>query len=197
MVIKLREVIIENVKNVEYGKINFVDKEKFLNVIGIYGQNGSGKTTLVDVLDITSKLIQNKSLSEGYAGMLSDNKNARVSIEIEEINKRIIRYVFVLKKVQSEGNTTLRVEKEAIVTKILEKYKAFRTLANYEYSSKDIVKFNFKEQIASKDALDIISDVSAENSSSFLFSSNFRKLISDKDKFILEIEKLDNSNNVC
>lgn len=183
MVIKLREVIIENVKNVEYGKINFVDKEKFLNVIGIYGQNGSGKTTLVDVLDITSKLIQNKSLSEGYAGMLSDNKNARVSIEIEEINKRIIRYVFVLKKVQSEGNTTLRVEKEAIVTKILEKYKAFRTLANYEYSSKDIVKFNFKEQIASKDALDIISDVSAENSSSFLFSSNFRKLISDKDKF--------------
>lgn len=183
MTIKIREVIIENVKNIEYGKINFIDKGKFLNVTGIYGQNGSGKTTLVDALDMAKKLILNKSLDNLYAGMLSDNEDARISIEIEEIDVRIVRYIFVLKKIQAEGITTLRVQEESIITKILEKHKNFKKLAFYDYSSEDIVKFNFNEKIASKDALDIISDVSAEKSSSFLFSNNFKKLISDKHKF--------------
>ncbi|HFI0585705.1 TPA: AAA family ATPase, partial [Streptococcus suis] len=52
MSIKLRELTIKHLKNVDYGNIKFWDNNGFVNVLGIYGQNGSGKTTVVDAMEI-------------------------------------------------------------------------------------------------------------------------------------------------
>lgn len=184
MVVKLKRIVIEHVKNVEHGSIDFTDGETFLNVTGIYGQNGSGKTTLVDVLDITRRIIRNSSLSDSYAGMLSEKNDARITIEIEELGKRVIQYIVVLKKIKNNNDGfSVRVQEESVITKILEKYKTYRKLAHYQFDSKEIIQFNINEKIASQDALNIISDVSADNKSSFLFSNSFKKLVKDADKF--------------
>ena len=113
MVVKLKRIVIEHVKNVEHGSIDFTDGETFLNVTGIYGQNGSGKTTLVDVLDITRRIIRNSSLSDSYAGMLSEKNDARITIEIEELGKRVIQYIVVLKKIKNNNDGfSVRVQEE-------------------------------------------------------------------------------------
>ncbi len=54
----LQEVTIENVKNVKYGKINFMNKDQPLNTVGIYGANGSGKTTFVDAMTLVKTIIE-------------------------------------------------------------------------------------------------------------------------------------------
>ena len=42
-IIRLSTLEIENIKNVQYGKIEF-ERGKKGSILGIYGQNGSGKT---------------------------------------------------------------------------------------------------------------------------------------------------------
>lgn len=189
MPIKLKQVIVENVKNVEYGVINFKEKEKFLNVVGIYGQNGSGKTTLVDVLELTRKLILNISLDDEDAGMLNA-ADATVTIEIEEVDTRLIRYIFVLKKVEVENQEIIQVQKEEIQMRILEKYKPTKTIATFDRDSDEIVTFISSNVPASKDALEVILDVITDDQASFLFSSNFLKLINEKDKLSEMIETI-------
>lgn len=181
MPIKLKQVIVENIKNVEYGVINFKEKEKFLNVVGLYGQNGSGKTTLVDVLELTRKLILNISLDDEDAGMLN-SKDATVTIEIEEVGTRLIRYIFVLRKVEVENQEIVQVQKEEIQMRILEKYKPTKTIATFDRDSNEIVTFNTSDTPISKDALNVIFDVITETGMSFLFSSSFLKLIREKKK---------------
>ncbi|MGL9727580.1 AAA family ATPase [Enterococcus sp. DIV0756] len=181
MPIKLKQVIIENVKNVEYGVISFKEKEKFLNVVGIYGQNGSGKTTLVDVLELTRKLILNISMDGEDAGMLNSS-DATVTIEIEEVNNKLIRYLFVLRKVEIENQEVVQIQKEEIQMRILEKYKPTKTVASFDRDSDKIISFNTSDTLISKDALDIILNVITEAGMSFLFNSNFLKLIREKEK---------------
>lgn len=182
MVIKLRSVIIENVKNVEYGKIDFYNKNGFLNVTGIYGQNGSGKTTLVDVLAIVQRLLQGESLSINDVGMLNNQLEAKVFIEIEEIGQKILQYQFFLKKQEDEYTTSIQVIKEIITTKVLEKYKSFRKLVEYSFESEGIIQFNRKEELIGKEALEILEMVSQENRTSFLFNGNFSKRIEKEEK---------------
>lgn len=190
MPIKLKQVIIENVKNVEYGVISFKEKEKFLNVVGIYGQNGSGKTTLVDVLELTRKLILNISMDDEDAGMLNSS-DATVTIEIEEVNNKLIRYLFVLRKVEVGNQEIIQVQKEEIQMRILEKYKPTKTVASFDRDSEKLVSFNTSDTPISKDALDVIFDVITEGGMSFLFNSNFLKLIREKKKMSELLDTID------
>lgn len=180
---KLKKIEITNLKNVDSGVVDFTDNETFINVTGIYGQNGSGKTTLVDALDIVRELILGNRVSENVAGMLNGTTPASILIETEVLGERTIRYVLSLEKYEAKGNQSLlRVKSETISSKTLEKGRRFRQLANYEYGTKDVVTFNPFQQVASNDALQIISDVVEEKQSSFLFSSNFKKILKEATK---------------
>ena len=65
VVVRLQEIIMNNFKNVEYGKVSlqsYVNFNKNINmnlndILGIYGQNRSGKTALVDALEILKLLL--------------------------------------------------------------------------------------------------------------------------------------------
>ncbi|EPH88061.1 hypothetical protein D922_04047 [Enterococcus faecalis 06-MB-DW-09] len=181
MTIKLREITIENVKNVEGGSIKFKDKGSFLNVVGIYGQNGSGKTTLIDVASIIQKLVFNQTLSTNVSGMLTD-KIARITTDIEIPGELLLRYIVSLQKISIDGETKTKVIKEEIQTRVLEKYKKIKHLAIYDCSDKELLTLNVQEKAGSQDALQIISDVATDSQTSFLFSNSFRKLIHNKNK---------------
>lgn len=50
--VRLSGLEMENLKNVNYGKVSFVNARKSFkaSVLGLYGQNGSGKTALIDAV---------------------------------------------------------------------------------------------------------------------------------------------------
>jgi len=181
MSIKLKSLTIEQIKNVEWGNIKFEDKNEYLNVVGVYGQNGSGKTTLVDVADMLKHLIHNRSLPNNFAGMLNDNI-AKVTVDIEIPNELLLRYIVSLKKTDQNNETKIEVVKEEIQTRVLEKYKKIKHLATYDCSNDELLILNVPEKAGSQDALQIISDLSSEKQTSFLFSTSFKKLIRTKSK---------------
>ena len=61
-IVRLEEITIKNLKNVEYGhiKLNVDKKCSSSNLLGLYGQNGSGKTVLINAIDILKQLLRLK-----------------------------------------------------------------------------------------------------------------------------------------
>ena len=93
--VKLRSLVIENIKNVQYGVIDFQNKSDFINVTGIYGQNGSGKTAVVDVFEVLSALMKGESIPQHTKGIFNAidqvGENA-ITLELEVPETYIIRY---------------------------------------------------------------------------------------------------------
>lgn len=76
-----------NFKNVEYGKIKYmnyssVQKNACItenDIVGIYGQNGSGKTALVEALDILKHVLSGMEIPfDSYEGLLSDKGDTAI-----------------------------------------------------------------------------------------------------------------------
>ncbi|GAB2027959.1 AAA family ATPase [Lactovum odontotermitis] len=176
MIQKIREITIENVKNVEYGKISFTEKNEYLNVTGIYGQNGSGKTTLIDVLEILKNLLLGNGIGTEVAGMLETGTVARIVIKTEVINERVNTYELRLKK-EDDNKPLVTVISENLYTKPLEKGKKEKNILQFDRSSQAIVKSTKKEAVASLEALNIINDITAQRRTSYLFDPNFQKLV--------------------
>ncbi|MCK1202117.1 AAA family ATPase [Streptococcus uberis] len=61
---KIESIQINNFKNVCNGKVDFVDNEGFINLLGLYGQNGSGKTTLITAIEFCKLLITGRTIEE-------------------------------------------------------------------------------------------------------------------------------------
>ena len=57
--IRLASMTIDNIKNIEHGRINFINTRKDYksSLLGIYGQNGSGKTALIDAISVLKLLL--------------------------------------------------------------------------------------------------------------------------------------------
>lgn len=91
--IKIKEINIENLKNVKKGKIDLKEsKDKRVSILGLYGQNGSGKTTLIDSLDILKYYLMGIEMKQDYANMISQHKNfSRFSYVFELIKKEDIK----------------------------------------------------------------------------------------------------------
>lgn len=60
-IIRLSTLEIENIKNVQYGKIEFARSKKG-SILGIYGQNGSGKTVVVDCMVMLKCLLSGRRM---------------------------------------------------------------------------------------------------------------------------------------
>lgn len=89
-----------NFKNVEYGKIKYmnyssVQKNACItenDIVGIYGQNGSGKTALVEALDILKYVLSGMEIPfDSYEGLLSDKGDTAIKT-IFFIEKGNIKY---------------------------------------------------------------------------------------------------------
>lgn len=166
MVVKLKRLIIENVKNTKYGVVDFSN-----NVMGIYGTSGLGKSTLLEVIELTSKLIKGEKI-ERYQNIVS-NEDARITLELEELlNGELtkVKYSYVLK-----GNyADFEIVEETVELGVNgeETKEVFKYRKGYEFSGKE-------EVVA--DVLEVISDLSKEYYNSYLFNSGFKSVkISDE-----------------
>lgn len=134
--VKLRSLIIENIKNVQYGVIDFQNKSDFINVTGIYGQNGSGKTAVVDVFEVLSALMRGESIPQHTKGIFNAidqvGENA-ITLELEAPETYIIRYKVEFAASEPTGVQDVMVVKEELAYKPLESGSRYRYLLRYEY----------------------------------------------------------------
>lgn len=159
MVVKLKRVIIENVKNTKYGVVDFSN-----NVMGIYGTAGLGKSTVLEVLELTSKLIKGEKI-ERYQSILSV-EDARITVEFEELlNNKLknVNYSYVLKG--NYADFEIVEETVKIIVNGEETKEVFKYNKCYEFDGKEEVF---------EDVLEILSDLSKEYNNSYLFNSGFK-----------------------
>ena len=74
--LRLTEVDLINVKNVERGHLNFLSPRGLqkASLLGLYGQNGSGKTALINSLGLLKKLLSGESLPQEYSKLIGLGK---------------------------------------------------------------------------------------------------------------------------
>ena len=175
--VKIKDIYIENLKNVSKGKINFLDENKFLNILGVYGQNGSGKTALVDALTIIKILLLGNKLKNSELDLLNEDKETLIKITLNFKNIKEVTYTVILKK----ENEKAKVISEELYQKRLEKYQRDKKIFKYKTSSEaddfDFgslrMNFSMEEQVELRTA----AALAQENETSFIFSDKFKKFI--------------------
>ncbi|MDW8732968.1 AAA family ATPase [Streptococcus suis] len=198
MSIKLRELTIKHLKNVDYGNIKFWDNNGFVNVLGIYGQNGSGKTTVVDAMEIIKQLIAGRPIPDNSLGIFNTdnekNELPSILIEIEDEDNLVLRYKVEFISNESTNEQTVFVAKEAILYKSLKPYERFKSL--YEFSILNILDnpeqnagmLKSRTKILSNDAIEFLTNSSMREYSSYLFSKNFTTRIERSEGNLTEKE---------
>lgn len=68
--VRLRRIELQNVKNVEYGSIDFDDLRNGASIAGIYGPNGSGKTAVIEALDCIKRLMSGEGQADHSADLV-------------------------------------------------------------------------------------------------------------------------------
>lgn len=83
--ISIKEIYIQNFKNIEYGYLDSFDLKKLKqdpfskenHVLGIYGQNGSGKTAVIEGLAILKLVLSGEPIPESvFQGISTDKEIA-------------------------------------------------------------------------------------------------------------------------
>ncbi|MDY2735516.1 AAA family ATPase [Intestinibacter sp.] len=76
-IIRLKNIYLENFKNVDKGKLGFSENNKkngFSDILGIYGQNGSGKTAVIEALDLFKAVLSGRSISPNTKYLIGNKK---------------------------------------------------------------------------------------------------------------------------
>lgn len=134
-IVRLESIIIENFKNVSYGKIDLTCKNKNYkaNILGLYGQNGSGKTALIDALTVLQITLKGQSANYRLADMIN------VNCEIAHLT-----YKFSITK--SNSDEVFHVIYSLFLKRAKNDYHSDKPENNFPYSSYRAIIFN--EQIS-------------------------------------------------
>lgn len=124
-VVRLVSITLNNFKNVQYGKLDFVNQRKAYqtSILGLYGQNGSGKTALIDALELLKLALCSRSIPEKYADYInveagSASLTYQFSITRQEESYQAY-YQFSLIKVQAtESGNIPSLSEQAIKCKV-------------------------------------------------------------------------------
>lgn len=170
---KLSKIVIDNLKNVSHGEIDFKIKNKYLNVTGIYGQNGSGKTTLVDAMSIFHTLSFGESLNKNTIDFMDDEHVTTISITFENDE---YAYEYRVELVLREKH--IIVAGESINRSKLPNYKYVKEVISYSYNhdqNKAKINSTIKDNDLQNLTLSIIAN--AKEGKSFLFGSTFNEWV--------------------
>ena len=193
---KLLSMEIHNMKNVEQGTLNFINKESVNKVTGIYGQNGSGKTTFVDCLDIVRNLLLNERSNKKIVDILNEEKIGSIKTVFRYDEKVDIEYFVSFKKEMSEqmslfnsmSNQTVdkvKVIQESLIMKELFFNAKPNTIISYRMENKEedfSPKSRFPMSKGNRELFKLIVRNSVDNDSSIIFSKPMQNYLSETDK---------------
>lgn len=104
--IRLTQIDLEHVKNVEKGHLDFRSPQGLgsASLLGLYGQNGSGKTALIEAIGLLKDIMSGASVSRSYKDFISQgNEYAQLCFGFEiqnEVYKFEVSYVFKIRHVR-------------------------------------------------------------------------------------------------
>ena len=189
IVVRILNMEIQNLKNVQNGRISFLnsDVKKTLklelgDVLGIYGQNGSGKTTVIDALSILKLILTGKSLNTELINLISYGQESSTLIfnfYIKVNNKRYtVEYKVILQKTE-ENN--IEIINEIIKYSVFfeNKWRKAQLLVEVPFPNEFLESKKYKENFLGKDSTDIIvsQKLARMTQTSFLFSERIKKVI--------------------
>ena len=118
---------ISNLKNVNHGKISFmnqgsINKDGMIDktdVVGIYGQNGSGKTAMVEALDILRFILRGEAVPyKTYAGLLSEKGDTMIStdffVEKDAVKYKVSYQVWIRRREKQAELNAIEIYKEKL-----------------------------------------------------------------------------------
>lgn len=204
MVIKLRELTIEYIKNVDYGNIKFYDKNGYINLLGIYGQNGSGKTTVVDVIDIVKTIMAGDSIPEDSFGIFNTSEDylPKITVEIESESNLLLKYEVEFISDESTVEQNVYLASEAISYKELKPRVQFKNLFAFTPFDRDeqgefVGSLKSRSKFLSKDAIEVLAETAIRTKSSVLFSKEFKNRLEKQPEKELEKECYKILNDFC
>ena len=204
MVIKLRELTIEHIKNVDYGNIKFYDKNGYINLLGIYGQNGSGKTTVVDAIDIVKTIMAGDSIPEDSFGIFNTSEDylPKITVEIESENNLLLKYEVEFISDESTVEQNVYLASEAISYKELKPRVQFKNLFAFTLLDRDeqgefVGSLKSRSKFLSKDAIEVLVETAIRTKSSVLFSKEFKNRLEKQPEKELERECYKILNDFC
>lgn len=160
--VKIRELLFNNFKNVNSGKIVFVknqDKEESNNILGLYGGNGTGKTTVFNVLEIVKYYLSDRpyivpsQIKEDWLRKFKDyltinEDSSSISLKFDiKISKKDYLVEYNLQLVHNKDNSfqfNIFQEKLSYKEKNSKATYAIKYKANLGYSFTENLKIRMK-----------------------------------------------------
>ncbi|RSX56355.1 AAA family ATPase [Bifidobacterium samirii] len=89
--IRLKRLVLDDMRNISHGVLDFDDLPAGGSVTGIYGQNGSGKTTVIDAIGMLRALLSGAMLPENAGDVVNASTGVATmtaTFLIDEVQKR-------------------------------------------------------------------------------------------------------------
>lgn len=184
--VKIKELEINNFKNVEKGVLNLQNSSRntneFNSIIGIYGQNASSKTVVIEAFNILKLIASGSAIDNELLYLLKgENKNTIFKyifiIDIRGIKYKV-SYKFEIGYNEENNKALVYAEKIKYSKYNLEVRSNTKTIIDYSisYDNNNIIKPNFILNIFNKEeegnsSLVVAKALSKENSCSFIFNN--------------------------
>ena len=145
-IVKVRNMEIKNVKNVELGSISFPfsdkeNKERQSEIVGVYGQNGSGKSALVNSIYILKMVMSGYSLEDElvnyiHKGVFDSEFSFEFSVDKDD-KHLLVFYDFTM----SHGLDDIPI--------ITYEKLSYKNLSDETHSKTTIIETNYKDDTKS------------------------------------------------
>ncbi len=184
--VKIKELEINNFKNVEKGVLNLqnsgINTNEFNSIMGIYGQNASSKTVVIEAFNILKLIASGSAIDSELLYLLKgENKNTIFKyifiIDIRGIKYKV-SYKFEIGYNEENNKALVYAEKIKYSKYNLEVRSNTKTIIDYSisYDNNNIIKPNFILNIFNKEeeansSLVVSKALSKENSCSFIFNN--------------------------
>ncbi len=197
--IRIKEAELYNIKNVEYGKIDFPTNEASSNksmgseIVGIYGQNGSGKTAFVDAMWLVKHLMSGNELPKNAGDYIFENGDSATIKLGFDLSQGTHKYqVFYEVNIERTDENKAKVIRESLAYKefIDGAWKSKSGIIDYHIKNKEYIFKPVKNyRILTSNNADIQIDLgvakkmSERNNTSFIFSNELEEIIKSSDAF--------------
>jgi AAA15 family ATPase/GTPase len=198
VMIRIKEAELINIKNVEYGKIDFQNdysthKPICSEIIGIYGQNGSGKTAFVDAMWLIKYLISGKEFTKNAGDYIFEIKNtATIKLTFHLNNGTNVYQVFYEVEMERTDENNAKVIREYLAYKefVDGVWKSKAGIIDYDIKNKEYVfkpiknyRLLMSNNTDTQIDLGVAKRMSEKNGTSFIFSNELEEIIKKIDTF--------------